>query len=114
VALSSIRVDGNAVAVALTGASSTITFFGQDGHIRTTAQGTSASYAVTPADTYVRVMVRSPLNTLYFNPILRSDGQPAMPAATIDLPWTIARRAALLGVMVAVLGVTWPRRRRRS
>src|SRR5213075_3290669 len=53
-ALSAATIDGARLTVALDGPPSTITFIGQDGRMLFSAMGTTASYELAAADTYVR------------------------------------------------------------
>lgn len=110
--LSSLSIHDGALTVRLDGAPSTISFIGQHGAVRRSVTDViTASYTMTAADTYVRVVVTSPQTVLYLNPVLRWNGSslPA-PTASVDLLWTWGRRVAL-ALLCALL---WLRLRRRA
>ena len=104
VAFARLTSDDHAMSVTLTGTPAEISFIGQDGKVRQQANGLSASYTFTPADTYIRASVQTQQTLLYLNPVMRSDSendQPRMPAHYVDglLTWPVR-----IGI-VAVCGV---------
>jgi hypothetical protein len=107
--VANIELKGQTLVVAIEGPPATIVFLGQNGRVReTTKNATSASYSFARDDTYIRAVVRGTGSTLFLNPILRTDGgAPRAPAATIDWPWTIATRIALVVICAVVTGVAW-------
>ena len=97
--LTHVDLTGNVLTVSVDRADAEFTFIGQRGDVkRTTAAGQSASYTLTPDDTYIRTRIKTPTHTLFVNPIVRWDGR-ALPApvATIDPTWTWIERLAILG-----------------
>ena len=107
VALERLASDGHMMTVTLTGTPAEISFVGQDGKVLQRTNGLSASYALTPDDTYVRTTAQTGQTLLYLNPVIRSDSdndQPAMPRVEIDdlLTWT--QRA---GILIACGLVAW-------
>ena len=113
--LSSLSMHGSTLTVRLDGAPSTISFIGQDGAVRRFVKDVStASYAMTADDTYVRTVVTSPQTVLYLNPVLRWNGSRLPePAASVDLMWTWGRRVAL-ALLSALLWLRLRLRRRAN
>jgi len=107
--VANIELQGQTLVVAIDGPPATIVFLGQNGRVRKTMMNaTWASYFFARDDTYIRTVVRGTGWTLFLNPILRTDGgAPRAPAATIDWPWTICTRIALVVICAVVTGVAW-------
>jgi hypothetical protein len=103
--LADASVDEGVLTVACEGPPATFVFVGQDGAVRKTVTGaTSASYAFTPGDTYIRTVVRGPQTDLFLNPVLRTDGgNPPQMKAVPDGLWTIASRAAIIATCAVVI-----------
>jgi hypothetical protein len=110
-----VDVSENTLTVSIKGAESTFKFVGQDGTVRETVKNAvTASYAIEPADTYVRTVITSPQTVLYVNPIVRYDGKNLpVPMASVDVASTWAIRGGS-GLGVGLLWLALARRRRRS
>jgi hypothetical protein len=111
--LSSLRVHDHTVSVTIAGAPSTISFVGQNGALRYSAEDVhSASYTLTDHDPYIRTVVTSPQTVLYLNPVIRWDGaRLPEPAATVDQAWTWTQRG---GIAVGAVLLVWRLRARRT
>lgn len=115
VSLSDVRLEGGRLSVSFTGEPSTILFIGQDGVVKKMVENvTTADYAFSDADTYIRAELRSPRAVLYLNPVLRYDGTrfPA-PVATPDATATWLLRSGALIFAALVLALPLVRRWRR-
>jgi hypothetical protein len=110
--LSSVEIEGRTLSVGIAGAASSFTFVGQNGTKRKTIKDAmSAEYRLTPADTYVRVVVESPQTVLFLNPVVRYDGRKLVPlSATVDVAATWTLRGGFL-VACAVWALFVRRRR---
>ena len=101
IALERLTADDRTMTVTLTGTPAEIAFVGQDGKVRQRSNGLTASYAFTPADTYIRTNIQTQRTLLYLNPVIRSDSdndQPAMPQAESDGLLTWALRVGIVAV----------------
>lgn len=109
------ELNQNTLSVSVTGAPSTFSFIGQNGAIRKTVHdATTAAYALTGADTYIRTVIETPQTVLYLNPVLRYDGQKLLaPAASVDAAATWTLRMSL-GLGFAALAFAYARGRRTS
>lgn len=109
--LSSLAVKGHTMTVTLAGAPSTMTFIGVNGTVRHVQRGTTtASFALTEADPYMRVVVTTPQATLFLNPVIRWDGlRLPRPQATINVLATWAQRG-LAALAIGVLLMTVSKR----
>jgi hypothetical protein len=111
--LASVELTGRTLSVVCAGAPSTFTFIGQGGVKRKTVKtAQSAQYALTDADTYVRVVIEAPQTVLYLNPVIRYDGrQLPVAAASVDAVGTWTKRGGVLVVGCAALSLlVWRRR----
>ncbi len=82
--LRSVTTAGTRVTVALDTVARRIEFIGRGGAVRAAARDTAAaSYEFAGDDAYIRVQVTGAGNTLYLNPVFRTDGSPE-PAASVD------------------------------
>lgn len=111
--LSSVNVAGQTLTVTLAGTASTVTFIGMDGatrHVQRAA--TTASYVMTDADPYVRVVVTTPHAELFLNPIIRWDGSRiAKPMATVNGWATWTQRGVAAMFIAMLLTRLWLRRK---
>jgi len=111
--LSTVEIDDGLLTVVCDGMPSTFTFIGQDGVKRKTVKSSlSARYALSNADTYVRVVIEAPQTVLYLNPVLRYNGRelPVLAASVDAVPTWTKRGGALIGFVALALLL----RRRRS
>ena len=109
--LTSVTFEGTRLRVSCDCEPSSFEFIGQNGiQKKIVHRVTSAEYAVTDNDTYIRTVVQGPQATMFLNPILRYDGKalPA-PAAHMDVTSTWAMRASVVGASAALV---WLLRRR--
>jgi hypothetical protein len=110
--LSKVEIEGGMLTVACDGMPSTFTFIGQDGVKRKTVKSArSAHYALSNADTYVRVVIEAPQTVLYLNPVLRYNGRelPVVAASVDAVPTWTKRGGTLIGL--AALALLLRRRR---
>jgi hypothetical protein len=108
-----VVTDRNSLSVGVTGLPSTFQFIGQNGALRkTVSDAMTATYDLTPADTYIRTVIETPQTVLFLNPILRWDGHrlPA-PTATVDIAATWTWRTSI-GLGCTILAVAFAKRRR--
>ena len=93
--------------VVCTGAPASFAFIGQNGEIRKTVTGAlAADYTLTPSDTYLRTVIRSPKTTIFLNPVLRYDGEHLpSPASAVDnlSTWLFRGSSALAAVVLIAL-----------
>ena len=104
--LGSVDVSGRTVTVHLAGAPATVTFISDEGRVCKVVKETMvADYAMSDADSYVRMVVESPQTILFLNPVVRWNGRtlPA-PSATVDaaLTWTY-RGGLMLGALLLMM-----------
>jgi len=113
VVVTGVTVRDGRITVECAGAPSAIEFIGQNGTMRSQTPNVSkASYALTPDDTYIRTIIRTPQTVLYLNPIIRYDGVDLPSAiATEDVPKTWLLRFA---IVAACAGIVWRLGRRSS
>jgi hypothetical protein len=110
--LKAVETAGMTVTVALDTIAERIEFIGQGGVVRAVCRNAArASYVLGADDTYIRIQVAAARNTLYLNPVFRTDGS-AEPAATVDwlrsiLLWLVAGLAYLF-VAGRVARWGWP------
>lgn len=84
VRLRSVETTGMTVTVLLDTTVERIEFIGQGGVVKAVRRNVAgASYVFGVGDTYIRIQAANARNTLYLNPVLRTDGT-AAPAASID------------------------------
>lgn len=109
-----IHFEGGRLTVTNSGEAATFMFVGQNGQVRKTEkQVMSASYAFTPEDTYIRVVIRAPRTAMLLNPIFRSeDGALPSPAASVNAAATWALRTSSVAIALALLYVRFFRERR--
>jgi hypothetical protein len=96
--LRSVEVRDHDVTVTVDGAAADVSFVGQEGAVRKTVHHAQvASYSFTPADTYIRAVVKTPQTVLYLNPVVRWDGQALpSPSAAVDTAWTWTQRGGFV------------------
>lgn len=111
--LSSLAVADHTMTVTLAGAPSTLTFIGVNGEVKHVQRdSTSASYALTDDDPYVRVVVTTPQAMLFLNPVIRWDGRRIpRPQATVNTAATWAQRG-LAAIAIGLLLTKLVRRRK--
>mgnify|MGYP006284016269 CR=1 FL=1 len=104
-ALASLDVTGETITVTASGHPATIVFVGQNGQIRRTVNDTrEARYTFTADDTYIRTEFHTPATTVFLNPVIRSSGSLAAPAAPpVDHTRTWLFRALILVFLAGAL-----------
>ena len=109
-----VAVSGDTLTVSA-GEPSTFLFIGQGGDVRKTIkQATEAAYTFTPADTYIRTVVRSPRTATFVNPIVRWDGEHVpSPAAVENVTGTWLWRGLYLLAAAAIVTIVLRRREPR-
>jgi hypothetical protein len=106
-----LSVAGDVMTVNTSGEPSDFDFIGQQGVVRKTVHHSAkASYRFEPADTYIRVAIRSPRTTMFLNPVLRYNGSLPAPAATVDGARTTLQRVVMAAVALGILTIVWRRR----
>lgn len=113
--LRAVEVHNDTLTVTTDPGALTFSFVGQNGRLlKVVRDPEHASYVLRPADTYVRVVVKTPRTVMYLNPVVRYDGvRVTEPVARFHVWWTWAARLLLLG-LVGLLVWTWRRRGRRA
>jgi len=114
--LSRVDVQGDVLTVTIDGGEGDFAFIGQNGAVkRTVPHAATASYTLTPEDTYVRTRVNTASHVLFVNPVVRWNGRalPA-PAATIDGARTWIARTAILAFCALLVASIVRRHRRRG
>ena len=112
-ALARVDLNGTTLEVASEGSPATYAFIGQGGVVRKKVEWTrSATYSLTPDDSYIRTEIRTRNQAIFLNPIVRYDGvslEPRAPMPNVAGTWT--QRVLILVACLAIVPVLWKRPR---
>ena len=111
--LSRVNLHGNTLEVSSDGSPATYAFIGQDGVVRKRVEGTnSASYSLSPDDTYIRTEIRTARTAMFLNPIVRYNGVGLeSPAPVVHTAGTWGQRLLIAVSCFVLVRVLWKRPR---
>ena len=111
--LSRVDLHGTTLEVSSEGSPATYAFIGQDGVVRKKVEATnSASYSLSPDDTYIRTEIRTERTAMFLNPIVRYDGVGLeSPAPVVNAAGTWGQRLLIAVSCFVIVRVLWKRPR---
>jgi hypothetical protein len=103
--LKSLKIDGDTLTVEISQAA-TVTFIGQDGQVRKTANNAEAArLELEASDTYIRTEIKDDITTLVLNPIIRYDGD-HLTTQSAEINWLLTTLYWIF-ILLVISGCIW-------